>query len=273
VTELLAAATQTERLEEVAQGRFDAGRGPRVDVVRAHAERARARAEAVAAVRLVHAAAIRLSLLLDGGEESELQAAGEVTYAAATPALVELLGGQDHHPTLRRDSAQIFAAHQRTAREQRLRWPSLNAQLTANLFDPTLTGPDVIGGLSFELPVLSLRGGAIAAAQAQRTLAELTAQLDARRLRVELREAVERSEAARGKLVALREEILPSVEEAKRMTDEAYESGRIELIRLLDAQRVLIDSKLAQIDALATWARAMADVERAAGVNLGGVRP
>ena len=90
---------------------------------------------------------------------------------------------------------------------------------------------------------------------------------------MELLDAFLRSEAARDKLSALRDDVLPAVEEAKRMTDEAYESGRIELLRLLDAQRVLIDTRLAEIEALTTWARAVADLERSSGVDLQRRRP
>ena len=52
------------------------------------------------------------------------------------------------------------------------------------------------------------------------------------------------------------------------MTEEGYRDGRVDLLRLLDAQRARLESQIALVDAQATWERALADVERAAGVRL-----
>jgi outer membrane protein TolC len=46
--------------------------------------------------------------------------------------------------------------------------------------------------------------------------------------------------------------------------------GRVDLIRLLDAQRALLESRLAAAEAEATWGRAVADLERAAGADFHG---
>jgi outer membrane protein TolC len=51
------------------------------------------------------------------------------------------------------------------------------------------------------------------------------------------------------------------------MTEEGYRLGRVDLIRLLDAQRALLESQLAAAEAEASWGRAVADVEKAAGAD------
>ena len=52
------------------------------------------------------------------------------------------------------------------------------------------------------------------------------------------------------------------------MTEEGYRDGRVDLLRLLDAQRARLESRSPRSRREATWERALADVERAAGVRL-----
>jgi outer membrane protein TolC len=52
------------------------------------------------------------------------------------------------------------------------------------------------------------------------------------------------------------------------MTEEGYRDGRVDLLRLIDAQRARLESRVAEVEAEAAWERALAEVERAAGVRL-----
>jgi cobalt-zinc-cadmium efflux system outer membrane protein len=144
----------------------------------------------------------------------------------------------------------------------------LSPLIGLSTFDPTLPGTDVVFGLSLELPLLNQRQGEIARARAERALAQTAAQSGERRLRGELRDAYLRSEAAGTELRALHEQVLPAIQEAKTMTDEGYRDGYVDLLRVLDAQRALLDSQIAETSALAAWVRALADLEKAGGVDL-----
>jgi cobalt-zinc-cadmium efflux system outer membrane protein len=277
------AARDADRLLGIADERFKAGSAPRVDVLRTTADRARARADADAAAAGVPAAAARLSAVLGGGADAQsaqgaeggaadtgLRAAGQPDLgpsAGDLSALAERLAG---HPLLRHERALAEAAAARVRLEQRLRSPIVNVNLGVAILDPTAPGTDVIGGVALEAPVLSLRGGAIARARAEQALAETTAAIDARRLRAQLEDAYRRAEGAGARARALRADVLPALTEVRRMTEEGYRDGRIDLLRVLDAQRALVDSGLASAEAEAAWQRALADVERAAGVTLEG---
>jgi cobalt-zinc-cadmium efflux system outer membrane protein len=264
---LILAAEEAGRLLSIARQRFDAGSAPRLDVVRATADEARAQAEAASARAAIGAAAARLSHWL-GGEEEEggpVRASGQADYPVAPPRLGELVAAGVGHPALVRDRAEAAAADAHLAAEQRQRWPLIDAQVTVNSGDPTLPGTDVIAGAALELPVLNLRGGSIARARAQRLLAEATALADARRLVAELRDAYRRTEGAAERARGLQRTVLPAMEEARRMTEEGYRAGRLDLLRLLEAQRAVLDSRLAAAEAAAALARAFADLERATG--------
>lgn len=262
------AATDADRLFQIANERFDAGTGPRLDVIRTKADRARAAAEADATRRLVWAAAARLAPWIGAPPDDELTATGKPGYPEDLSLTIGKLEERlSDHPTLHRDRAQVTAAALHLQNEERLRWPMVTPQFTLNQFDPTLPGPDFIVGLSLDLPVLNLRGGATARARAQRAFAETATSADERRLHAELIDAYRRTEGASVRLRALREQVLPSMQEARDMTEEGYRSGRIDLIRLLEAQRALLDSRLAEVDAAAFWSRAVADLENAAGTD------
>ena len=269
-TQLMALASDdAQRLFDIARTRFEAGSSPRLDVVRATAERARARAEAEAARAAVDAAAARLSPLVAGEGGERLQAAGRPAPPEALPERTELARKLPAHALLRRDRAQVAAAGAHLALEQRLRTPVPSAELTVAHDDPTNEHKtDVMGGLSFELPLLSLRGGAIARARAQRALAETTLALDERQLRADLEDAYHGARAGAARARSLREEVLPAIEEARRMTEESYREGRADILRLLEAQRAVIDARLAALDAVVSWCRALADLERSSGVGL-----
>jgi cobalt-zinc-cadmium efflux system outer membrane protein len=167
--QLLALASEdARRLLEIASERMQAGSAPRLDVVRATADRARAEAEATAALGAVAAAAARLQPWLASERGDTLRAAG-APEPPSPPEPAVLAQSAAGHPVLRRDRAQVQAAQAHLALEQRLRVPVPNAEISVEYDDPTNDHKtDVIGGVGFELPVLSLRGGAIARARAQR---------------------------------------------------------------------------------------------------------
>ena len=169
------------------------------------------------------------------------------------------------HPALRRDRAQADAAAARVRAEQRARWPVVTADLAVAAGDPTLPGTDVLAGLSFEAPVLNQRGGPIAHARAEERLATWTTETELRRLAADLTAGYRQSESAAARARTLTDEVIQALEEARRMTEEGYRDGRVDLLRVLEAQSAVRDAKIASIEARAAWQRARADVERAVG--------
>jgi len=265
------AADDARRLAVIAGERFDAGSAPRLDAVRAAADRVRAESDAESARALVAAAGARLAVWVGIDPVSPPAVEGGPGVPARLPALQQLLDAAAGHPVLARDEAQHAAADSHVEMERRLRFPIVSAELTVAQGDPTLVDihgiqhTDVIGGAAFELPILNARGGAIAHAQALGTLAEATRTSDAAHLRADLIDAFRRTEAAAARAHALGQRVLPAIEEARSMTEEGYRAGRADLIRVLEAQRAVVEVRLAELEAIGAWARAFADLERAGG--------
>jgi outer membrane protein TolC len=263
------AATDAERLFHITEERFQAGTSPRLDVVRATADRARAAADARAAVGLASAAAARLAVSVGADPVAPPVVTGAPGVPVQLPALGALVEFLGRNPALERDRAQRRSAVEHVDLERRLRFPVVSAELMVNLWDPTTPGTDVIVGAAFELPVLSQRGGSIARAEGQRRLAESTSALDAAHLRADLAEAFHRTLAGGNRARELGRTALPAMEEARAMTEESYRSGRADLVRVLEAERAVLDLRLAEREAIATWARSFADLERVVGDSLG----
>lgn len=254
-----------ETILAVAQERSDAGSGPLVDVVRARADRARAKAEAISAASAIRSASARLSPWLGATDAMDIATRGTPSYPATLPGLPQLEGALDDHAIAHRDRADVDAAIAHLAHERRQRWPIVNAQLGVDAFDPGLDGPDVIGGVSFEVPLFNLRGAAIARQEAQIAVTEASSRADRRRLRSALRDAYRKAEGESARVRVLESELVPAIVEARAMTEEAYRAGRVDMLRLLDAQKALIDARRAALDASASFYRATADLERALG--------
>jgi cobalt-zinc-cadmium efflux system outer membrane protein len=261
------------RLLDVARERLQAGSAPRLDVVRATADSARALAETAAAQALIDATAARLVPWVGGDPaRSSPRAAGRPPLPEALPPLEEIARrALAQHPLLRRDRAQVVAAGAHLQLEQRLRVPLPSAEVTVAHQDRSNDNrTDVIGGLSFELPLLSLRGGAIGRARAQQGAAQSALTLDQRQLTADIADAYHSTRAAAARSRALATAVLPAMEEARRMTEDGYREGRLDILRLLEAQRAVLDARLANLEAVVAWGRALADLERSAGVALYG---
>jgi outer membrane protein, heavy metal efflux system len=275
---LLVADDDAAHLAAIASARYAAGSAPRVDQVRTGADRARAHAEAEAARTAVPGAAARVALWLarhgdaDDGARADIpwRAAGDPTLGPPPDEAAALSQLAARHPALERDRAQIAAARAHVRAEQRARWPLVSALVSVAQGDPTLTGTDFSAGLSFEAPVLSLRSGAIARARATESLAEASTNVETRQLGALLDDAYHQVEGAALKARALSGEVLPALDEALRMTEEAYRDGRVDLLRVLEAQRAVLEARLARVAASAAWQRAIADVERSIGAPVEG---
>jgi cobalt-zinc-cadmium efflux system outer membrane protein len=266
---LALASEESVRLLQISRERFEAGSAPRLDFVRATADRARAQAEAGWARAAVDAAAARL-VPWTAGDPNELpRATGTPSPPPTLPPLSQVAQRAQDHPLLRRDRARVTAAGAHVALEQRLRVPVPSAEVSVEYRDRTNEDrTDVIGGLSFELPLLNWRGGAIGRARAEKGAAETTFALDERQLRSEVNDAYHTTRAAAARSRELREAVLPAMDEARRMSEEGYRAGRLDIVRLIEAQHAVLDARLAVLDAMVTWCHALADLERSAGVEL-----
>ncbi len=126
----------------------------------------------------------------------------------------------------------------------------------------------VVFGLSVPLPISDRnQGGRL---EATYNLARAKEEHKAARtaIQVELADACRSASNAYDEVVELEQNVLPSAESVFEASKEGYSQGKLDYLNLLDAQRTLFEAKVQFIDALVSYHRAIADVERLIGRDL-----
>ena len=256
-----ALVVRSERNRRAIADLFELQRVSRLDAARATSEAATARAAAVDAEQAVIAASGELRALL-GGDDLRLTA-GERPMPPSEGS--EAAWGERARvasPDLAAAEADLRAADARVARSARDRRPATSLEAGADWNDPTQPGTDALLGLGITFPT---RGhAALDAAQAERDRAEARLDLAHRRVDANVASAWSAASAARQRFQVLDEIARPAAAEAAELTRIAYEEGKLDLFRLLDAERALADAERDRADAYLAWGVAFADLERLA---------
>jgi len=87
-------------------------------------------------------------------------------------------------------------------------------------------------------------------------------------LRFAVQEAYLRAKAAEQRATLLRSTILPQSRQTLEVSRIAYQTDRVDFLALIDNQRVLLTSQLDYFKALSEQAQALADLERAVGMEI-----
>lgn len=88
------------------------------------------------------------------------------------------------------------------------------------------------------------------------------------RIDYEVRDAYARVEAARKSVILFKGELLSKSRQSVEVSRASYEKGRATFLDLLDAERSLRDIRLEYFKAIAEYATAVSELERAVGVDL-----
>lgn len=125
-----------------------------------------------------------------------------------------------------------------------------------------------VAAAGMDLPVFDRNTGRILAARAEleRKRAEQTAAQSA--LRSAMLAAHARLRMSRNLADAIAREALPAAEQAFTAAQAAYAAGKIGHLEIQDAQRTLLETRRQQIEILAEYQHAVAQVERLAGMTL-----
>jgi cobalt-zinc-cadmium efflux system outer membrane protein len=261
-----AAAALQATLESSIVERVRVGSAPEIDSLRVHAEKLRADAEVTDAEARVDAASIELSRWMGLRGGARLRPATEIPIPTSVPSLTALMARIDGATPVQREHADVMAAEARVRREHALVRPGLVLDVGADVADPTLNNAtNYRAQLLIDLPVFNQRGAYIEREKATGDVARAREEAARAQATAELRTAYRLYEAANAQRRTLAEGVLPASQSAARATEEAYALGRAPLVAVLDAERSLVDARLAALEAQAASATAWADVEHAVG--------
>jgi cobalt-zinc-cadmium efflux system outer membrane protein len=83
-----------------------------------------------------------------------------------------------------------------------------------------------------------------------------------------LSDAYQNLVSAANEVSTLHNEVLPAAQEAFQATEEGYRLGKFGLLDVLDVQRTFFETRGRYLEALATYHKAVADLERLSGEEL-----
>lgn len=249
---------------EVARTRVEARAAPEMELIRVRVELQRLEVAARRVDRQIEAAERRLSALLGAAVEAERLA--EPADSALAPIDFAALESRVRatHPSLAALEQEIAAAESRLAKARAERTPDLALRAAVGYSDESDDGIVELGA-GMELPLWDRKQGAILAERfgVLRARQELAAKGDA--LAAELADAVGAYETAREEAAATREAIVPDAQRAFELTRTAYEAGRASFLDVFDAQRTLVEARVALVEAEGRAAAALAQVGGIAG--------
>lgn len=246
------------------QVRVDVGEVGRLELVRAEAEVASARAIASSAQLQQVTAVAQFRAAVGGGLEPNIEINGSVDEAVDLPPIDELRRqAVQLHPSIGLAQSEIRRADARVAYETALRRPQPTV-----LTEIDQTGPQYRLGVALPLPVWNRRQGPIAEASA--ALRQATAAAQAREIEIlsALEGAYERYAVATEQISLFEQGLMREAEEALRAAEVAYQLGERGILEVLDAQRLLRTVRLNFLNAQFDRQAALVDLDELRGVDL-----
>lgn len=125
----------------------------------------------------------------------------------------------------------------------------------------------MMGGVQWDLPVINRNQGNLAAASAEVRVAESTLAAANALVRAEVEAALTEYRMRRRELSVALKPLVDQAAESYRIAEAAYREGGSDLLRLLDAQRVQIEARIAYARSLVDLRQSEAALSAALGVE------
>jgi outer membrane protein TolC len=260
----------TRRLLDVAVGRHGAG-GSLTDVTRAEVEMSRFEADVVKDATLVDSARAHLNALLARRPGDPLGAPIETEPMVPTWDVTALVAkARALRPELKQAQAEREAKeYAAQAAEREATWPSF--AVGALYFPPTTAMPFHSYGATLSMSLPWLWGAAGHRKEAEREyLQAARTNVDAARIPVdsEVVTAEANARSAAFRLQVLRDRTLPATRRSLEVARAGYETGRTDLMTILDVSRSAVDVEDEIVMARSSLEHALTDLEAAVGAEI-----
>jgi len=240
---------QTAEVAKLVGLRVEKGEARPIEIPRIETELGRVRNDLAAARSLLKTHRGQLQLWIQGLAATEWRiepsALEAVPKPAGTDAALEAI--RDTHPLLEAGRARVRALDADATLERRQRLPSFSVKgFVSDELDRTAFG----GGVGVTLPVWNWNSGRIAQVEAARDAEKWKLEAQLRELLATANEA--RNACVQGQEAAqrYRDQILPKAQSAVTMLERSFQIGETTLLDVLDARRVLGDTRRGYLAAL-----------------------
>lgn len=256
-------------IEDAAQAvgkRVAAGEDSRLDgnLARVEAERARNQV-ALLREQLVQARAELAALLqLPPSELPEVQ--GDLDPAAVSYSLEDLLNATAGRPVLQALGHREQAAKRRLDLERASRYPDVTVGLNTGREGPFDAREKIVGlSVALPLPLFRQNAGGIGRATTEFTQSRIEREAAGRDVRAQVVALWERFTHLKARVERLKESVLPSLEENRRLSSISFRAGEIGLLQLLLVNRQVLDGQRDLLDARTELRLTQVALEAAAG--------
>lgn len=246
--------------------RVAAGEDSRLDgnLARVEAERARNQV-ALLREQLVQARA-ELAALLQLPPNELPQVQGALDPAAVPYSLDDLLNAAAGRPVLQALGHREQAAKSRLDLERAARYPDVTVGLSTGREGPFDAREKIVGlSAALPLPLFRQNAGGIGRAITELTQTQIEREATGRDVRAQVVALWERFTNLEARVKRLKESVLPSLEENRRLSAISFRAGEIGLLQLLLVNRQVLDGQRDLLDARTDLRLTQVALEAAAG--------
>lgn len=252
-----------------AQTRYDVGEGPWLEVVRAKVASAQAENDLAQAQSDIVAAQAALNALLSRPSGAPVNVADTLDSRPFNLSLPELKKHAfERHPRLRAKDFQVSMAQQR----RNLAWGSFLPDIELSSFNQRIDGVSGWYGveIGFSIPLWFpfRQRGNIREARGMLNAAQYSRHNEKNLLDADIESVFASVQSRRQQLEKYRDTLLQQGEEVYLIALRGYEEGKVGYLQLLEAQQTLIEIRRGYIRAVANYHVAVAELERATGVEI-----
>jgi len=258
------------RFRQSVADRVKAGGVSAVETRRADVEVARAKARLAEERVRLDSAKRKLALQWGSRKPNFGTAAGSLAAEGRLPEADRLQRHLERHPAVAR-WAEEMARREAVYRLTRARGvPDLTLGAGVRRLDQT-EDTAVVAKIGIDLPIFNRNRGNREAAERRIAQGAYQSQAARNTLTGQFVEAFGELKAADAKQRSLRTEVIPAAQAAYTATYKGYREGKYDILRLIDVQRGLIESRLDLIEARAAFQKSRARVEALIGGSLYGL--
>jgi outer membrane protein, heavy metal efflux system len=257
------------RVRDLVQQRFEAGDVAQLEVLQAEVELARSSADYETTAQAQRAADVTLAALLNRSLESSLTLQGQMQDIPSAPSLqtVTEQALQTNGNLLK--TAQDFQTEERRlalAKSQKI--PNVDLSGGSDFNSPPDFRIGGKGGIAVTVPLFYHGQGEVALSTARLELLRLTLASQRTSVSADVAAAYFDYVAKGHQVQQYRDRVLPQSIRLQQMAEDSYQSGKTNVLTLLDAQRRLNDVRKAYLDSLFAAQSSFAVLEEAVGAPL-----
>jgi cobalt-zinc-cadmium efflux system outer membrane protein len=254
---------------DLVQQRFEAGDVAQLEVLQAEVELARSSADYETTEQAQKAADVTLAALLNRNLEETFSLQGQLDGIPPTPTLPDVTSrAMQSNGDLLKTAQDLRTEERRLALANAQKIPNLDLSGGSDFNSPGEFRVGAKGGISVALPLFNHGQGDIALSRARSELLRLTLASERNNVSAQVASAFFDYVAKSHQVQQYHDRVLPQSIRLEQMAEDSYQSGKTNVLTLLDAQRRLNDVRVAYVGALFAAQSSFAALEEAVGAPL-----